>query len=617
VAAGALGLAGLGAISYPVITLGALPLIAYGCFQLFKEVYLAYRNKSSLMITLFDAISVAAALLLVSPFIVASMLLVLFTSRRLIIRTERSAQADFSRIFGELSNTAWLLQNDIELEVPLNTLQVDDVIVVRAGEMVPVDGSIIEGMGMVDQQLLTGEFQPTEKKKGDAVFTSTLLLSGTLKIRVEKQGTDTITGQIAQSLENTANFKQQVQSRSDQIVEKGASRTLILCGISLPFIGLPHVLALSFSGFGYQMRAAAPLMIFNYLRLASENGVLVKDGRALDKLHSIDTLIFDKTGTLTEALPQIECLMACNNFTKQQLLQYAASIEQRQKHPIALAICAHAIKKGVELFTLKENDYAIGHGLRADLIDPETPQTSISVLIGSRRFIDSLNIKVPNGINVLQEEAGNKGHSIVYVAAEETGTLIGAIELSPLIRPEAQETIKILQTMGITTYIISGDQEKPTANMANRLGIDHYFAEVLPEEKANLVAQLQDDGHQVCFIGDGINDSVALQTADVSVSLQGAASIAQDVADIVLMTPDLLYLPYLIRMSNELNQRMNHSQILNNISGIGCVSGVFLLGMGMGGAVFLYTAGTLINVSNAMLPLLTHKGKAKNSDKKQ
>jgi Cu2+-exporting ATPase len=608
VALGALGFLGLGMLTTPVVGVLGLPLLAYNYSYMMRGVWQSFRNKGKLSVVTLDALSVSFAIFVGFFFTAGLLFTALFTANRLVAKTEREAQTDFSRIFGELGETAWLMKDGAEIEVPLENLQVRDIVIVRAGEMIPVDGHVLKGEALVDQHLLTGESQPVEKKAGDDVFTSTLLISGSLQVVVEKKGADTITGQIAKTLEHAASFKHKVQARGERLVEQGASRTMLASALALPFLGLGQAMALSYSGFGYQMRTSAPLMVLNYLRIASRNGILVKDGRALDTLKQVDTIVFDKTGTLTEEVPQVGRLIACNGFSEQQLLQYAASAEQRQKHPIAQAICSHAEQQGMVLLEVQNTDYAIGHGLRVDLVDERRETAQQTVLIGSRRFVDKAGIPVSDEIDDLQAAAGDKGHSIVYVATS-SGELMGVIELKPALRPQAKEAIDALHELGMTLYIISGDQEKPTRYLANTLGIDHYFAETLPEGKAAHIESLQAQGHKVCFIGDGINDSVALQKSDVSVSLHGAATIAQDTADILLMTPDLLHLPYLLKMSTELHQRMNGSEFINNAFGVACVSGVLLLGMGTSGAILLYSGGLLTNLSNSMLPLFTHPEK--------
>ena len=612
VALGAIGLFGVGAITSPIVALAGLPLLGYSYIRLMRGMHKAYQQRSHLAVVLFDTLSVSFTLFLGYFFITAILFTVLFTTNRLVAKTEREAQTDFSRIFGELSDTVWLLRDEAELKVPLESLQIHDVIVIHAGEMIPVDGHVSTGEGLVDQHLLTGESQPIERKAGDSVLTSTLLVSGTLQVVVDKKGADTVTGQIAKTLEHAATFKDKAQSRGDEIVEKGALRTMLASAAALPLIGVNHAIALSYSGFGYQMRTAAPLTVLNYLRVASRNGIFVKDGRVFDVLHHVDTVIFDKTGTLTEEIPYIERVIACNGFTKDQVLQYAASAEQRQQHPIALAICSHAEEQQIELLEMGNTDYVIGHGLRVELRN--AGQNTRNITIGSERFMRQSGISIPESLKNIQQEAGDKGYSIVYVASEDS-VLSGAVELRPALRPQANGAVKALHDLGIKLYIISGDQEKPTRYLAEALGIDDYFAETLPTDKAKHVERLQNEGHKVCFIGDGINDSVALQKADVSVSLHGAATIAQDTADVVLMTPDLLHLPYLIKMSAELQKGMNRSELMNTVSGLICVSGIVIFGMGISGAIAMYALGLTANISGAMLPLLEDPDKHKSRNK--
>ncbi len=607
IALSAAGLLAVGAFTVPAVAWLGLPLLGYSVTYMLRKVWRSLHNQGNLSVIFLDALSILFAIFMGFFFTAALLFSAVFTANRLIAKTEREAQTDFKRIFGELSDTVWLLTDGVEVEVALSSLNAQDVIVIHAGDMIPVDGHVVDGEGIVDQHLLTGESQPVEKKAGDAVLTSTLVISGSLHVEVEKQGTETITGQIAKTLEHAASFKHKVQSRGEHLVEQGAFYTLLAAGFTLPFLGVNKAVAITYSGFGYQMRMAAPLMVLNYLRIASRNGILVKDGRALDTLHVVDTVVFDKTGTLTEEVPQVKRVLTCEGFTTHQLLQYAASAEQHQKHPVAQAIVQHAQQKEVTLLHLEHNEYIIGHGLQAHLSDASTEQ-NIHIKIGSQRFIQSANIELSDEIAQMQQEADEKGYSVVYVASKQ-GQLIGAIELCPTVRPQAKEAIDSLQKLGIEVYIISGDQEKPTQYLAQSLGIDHYFAETLPQDKAKHVERLQAKGHKVCFVGDGINDSVALQKADVSISLHGAATIAQDTADIVLMTPDLSHLPYLLSMSRELDQRMTLSEQLNMGSGVVCVSGVLLFGLGASGAMFLYAAGLLTNLGNALLPLLIHPEK--------
>lgn len=603
-------LTGIGHFTTPAVTLSGLPFLVYNYVFFLQQAKKAFdnrkNNKHKISLTLLDFFSISAALL--AGFFLTSSLLFLtfFTAMRMTSRAEHEAHLDFRRIFGELSDTVWLSKDGVEIEVPLNEVKVDDLLVVRAGEMIPVDGEVVSGTGRVDQHLLTGEYQPVDKGVGDEVLTSTLLVTGHLEVRVKRHGSETITGQIAQTLENAATFKHNMQARSETIVEQGATWTLLATVASLPFIGLTRAMSLTYSGFGYQMRMAAPLMVLNYLRIASHNGILIKDGRSLDTLQKIDTIVFDKTGTLTEDTPEVDKLLASDGFSVSELLQYAASAEQRQNHPIAVAIRQYAANKQIPLLKAVETDYAIGYGLQVTLQQEDANE--LTILIGSRRFMLDNGLTIPEMITDLQSEADQVGYSMIYVAVHQH-EIVGAITLRPAIRQQAQAAVDALKESGMDIYIISGDQEKPTQHMAASLGIENYFAEVLPQDKAELVRQLQDTGKKVCFIGDGINDSVALKTADVSVSLQGAATIAQDTADILLTNTDLLSIPYMLKISRELNTRMTNSEIMNHLSGAACVSGVIILGMGLSGAILLYSGGLLVNITNAMIPVLKENKK--------
>jgi len=599
-----------GATVFPVLTLAGLPLLAYNYYHLMKSVPADLFKKNRFAVALLDILSLSLTIFMGYFFLTGVLFSALYTAERLIARTEREARIDFNRIFGDLSNTVWLVKEGVEIETELKSLKVNDVISVHTGEMIPVDGYVVSGEGLVDQHLLTGEAQPIEKQSHDYVYTSTLLLSGNLHILVEKQGEASVTGQIAKTLEHAATMKHQAQSRGERLVEQGASRTLLASTLAWPLLGASHAVALSYSGFGYQMRMAAPLMVLNYLRVASQHNILIKDGRALDKLNQIDTLVFDKTGTLTEEVPHVERLLVCNGFSETKLLQYAASAESHQKHPLAQAICRYATQQSIELLAAKHSEYAVGHGLRVELEHGLT-QATHTVLIGSQRFMERSHIEIPSDLQTAQQATGEQGYSMVYVAHADSWTaqpqLVGAIELRPTLRPGAHATIRQLHELGIRIYIISGDQEQPTRHLAEDLGIDDYFAETLPEDKADIVKQLQEQGRKVCFIGDGINDSVALQSADVAISLHGAATIAQDAAEIVLMTPELSHLPYLISLAKDLDRRMYRSEVLNVASGVACVSGVLLLGMPLGGAIVLFSGGLLLNLSNAMMPLFMQR----------
>ena len=278
---------------------------------------------------------------------------------------------------------------------------------------------------------------------------------------------------------------------------------------------------------------AGPISVLNFLQMTSQEGILIKDGRALELLSEVDTIVFDKTGTLTEEQPHVGAIYTCHSINENELLTYAAAAEYKQTHPIARAIQQEALNRELRLPEIEKTTYEIGYGLKVRLNEKV-------VLVGSKRFMEMSEITIPSEINAIQQQCNEHGYSLVYVALD--GQLAGAIELHATIRPEAKHIISELRQRGFEIYIISGDHEKPTKKLAQEVGIEHYFAETLHENKATLIEALQKEGKAVCFVGDGINDSIALKKANVSVSLRGASTIATDTAQIVLMNENLTQL---------------------------------------------------------------------------
>jgi Cu2+-exporting ATPase len=467
--------------------------------------------------------------------------------------------------------------------------------VVTAGQMIAADGVVIEGAATVDQRMLTGESQPSEKTVGDEVFAASLLLAGRLLIQVKRAGETTIAAKIGEILLQTADFKQTFESRSQVVADRWTLPTLAAAIAALPLRGAGGGIAILLSSLGYNLRIVGPLSMLNFLRLAAQQGILVKDARSLELLQSIDTVVFDKTGTLTLEQPQVQQLYTYNGWAESTVLAYAAAAESRQSHPIARAIVESAHARDLAIPAIDDARYEVGYGLKVTLGD-------IAVSVGSERFMRMEGIALPATVTELHATVHHQGHSLVFVSIN--GELAGALELAPTIRPEAHHLIADLHARGKTLYIISGDQEEPTRHLATTLGIDHYFANTLPEHKATLIQQLQNNGKRVCFVGDGINDAIALKQADVSVSLRGASTIATDTAQIVLMDASLDQLRHLFDLTKayEANMRANH--IASMAPGMIVIGGVFLLHFGIIASIMLYNIGLVAGVANSMAPLL-------------
>ncbi len=595
VSVAATGLAALGGLFYAPLSVASLPLSIYTCVPIYQIAYQALVKEGRLRAEFVDAIALTGIFFTRYYFALALGSVLYFTGSKFMLRTEDNSRKNLTNLFGEQPRMVWRVVDGVEVETPFEALRPGDVIVVNAGEMVPVDGRIVEGHGSLDQHKLTGESQPAEKGPADPVFAATVLLAGRLYIQIEKAGSETVAAQIGEILNRTTDFKSLIEARSQKLADQLVLPTLGVGTLALLSRGLVGGVAAISANFSDVFRVVGPLGMLNFLQLATKEGILIKDGRSLELLNQVDTVVFDKTGTLTLEQLQVSQIHACGTFSEDELLTYAATAEHRQSHPIAKAIQQAAIERNLTLPPLDEASYEVGYGLRVRI-------GAHQVRVGSARFMNLEQITLPESIHLAQTEAAENGHSLVYLAVDDD--LAGAIELQPTIRPEAKQVIADLKKRGLSLYIISGDHEQPTRTLAAALSIDHYFAEVLPEDKANLVAQLQQAGRCVCFVGDGINDSIALKKANVSISIRGASTIATDTAQIVLMNQSLSQLDTLFQIAHDLDTNMRSNLVITFGPGLFCVGGVFFLHFGILSAVALYNVSLVAGVTNAMLPWL-------------
>lgn len=594
-----LGITTVGALFYSPLLLLGIPGIVYTAVELvFPDAYHSLVKKGKVGVGVVDSIAIVGMLATGNFFIATAATWLILLSLKILHKTEDRSLKKLVNIWGEQSHTVWVYKDGVELEIPFEALQVNDVIIVNAGERVPADGVIAQGVVSVDQHLLTGEAQPAEKGVGDSVFAATVVLSGRMRVVVERAGAETLAAQIGKILNNTADFRLSVQARGQEIADKAAVPTLLLGALTWPFLGLNSAVAALQSAFGYNMRLISPISVLNFLRIMSEQGILIKDGRSLEALRQVDTIVFDKTGTLTLEQPQVKAIYCCNGLTENELLTYAYAAEYRQTHPIAKAILSEAHHRNLVLPEVEQAKYEAGYGIKVTL-------ANAIILVGSERFMALEGIALPPEISALEKLSHEQGHSFVYVAVNNQ--LGGAIELQPTIRPEAKQMVQYLQKLQMATYIISGDREEPTRQLAQSLGIDHYFAEILPEHKADIVGKLQKEGKFVCFIGDGINDSIALKKANISISLRGASTVATDTAQIILMNGRLNLLAPLFDVAMDFEHNMQANFITTIIPGIICVGGVFFWQFGIMQATALYCLGLAAGITNAMLPTLKFK----------
>jgi Cu2+-exporting ATPase len=561
-------------------------------FQGAREVLFVERR---LGVDVLDAIVVVGCLSTLQIFPGAVLCWCLGFGRVLVKKTQDDSKRLLLNAFGKQPRYVWLYRDGQEVQVPMEKLQAGDVIVVNTGEVVPVDGFVKDGMAMIDQHALTGESTPAEKGIGDRVFASTVMVAGKVFVEVEKAGNETASAKISQILADTAGYKLTSQHKGERLADKAVVPTLALASVGMATLGPAGAVAILNSDFGTGIRMAAPLAMLSSLALCAHKGILVKDGRALELMNEVDTILFDKTGTLTRERPEVGRVIACGGHDADRIIRAAAAAERKFAHPIAKAILHEAEARGLDLPPIDDSRYQVGYGISVH-VEGQT------VRVGSARYMEMEGIAIPPIVQDALAEAHREGNTLVMVGVDDE--LGGAIELRAAVRPEVRSIIEGLRQRGIKHIaIISGDHDAPTRKLAHELGMDRYFAQVLPADKAQYVEQLQKEGRKVCFVGDGINDSIALKKANVSISLRGATSIATDTAHIVFMEEGLFKLCDLRDIARDLDRNVRRSWHLILAPNGLCIAGAFTMGFGVMMSVLTNNVAALAALGNGMLPL--------------
>lgn len=514
---------------------------------------------------------------------------------KMVTKTKDTSEKILTNVFEQQPSKVWILRDEVEIEVDLETVQLEDVVIVNTGAVIPVDGVIKQGMAVIDQHALTGEAVPVEREAGDKVFASTLLVSGKIYLQVEKTGAETTVSKLGELLNHTSTFKTSLQLEGEKWADRASTPLLVASAVSIPFIGLSSAASILISAPTNTIRILTSMQTLNHLSAMASKGILIKDGRALEESTKVDTVLFDKTGTLTTDQPIVGRIVTCAELDENQLLTYAASVERRLTHPIANAILAEAQHYDLPLLDIDDANYKIGYGITVR-------HQAQTIQVGSARFMATENITVPDEIIEAQQHCDEQGYSLIMLAVNQQ--IKGALELRPQIRPEVKQVLKALKVRGIKHIaIVSGDHQQATQKLAESLGIEEYFYEVLPHDKAALVEQLQKQGHCVCFVGDGINDAVAMKRANVSVSLSGASSIAMDMAQVVLLDGSLTQFTDIFDISKRLNNNLRYSLVFWAGYGVTNLAAASVLRYSLTRSVMVFSGIFGLGVGHAMLPL--------------
>lgn len=451
------------------------------------------------------------------------------------------------KLMGLVPKTATIIRDGKETIIPIDEVIVGDIILVKPGEKLPVDGEVIEGTTSIDESMLTGESIPVEKAIGSNVIGASINKTGFIKYKATKVGKDTALAQIIKLVEDAQGSKAPIAKMADVI---SAYFVPIVIGLAIlasiawliagetPVFALTIFISVLVIACPCALGLATPTAIMVGTGKGAENGVLIKGGEALEITHKIDTIVFDKTGTITEGKPVVTDIVT-KEKNKNELLSLAASAEKGSEHPLGEAIVRGAEEKNIELKQLESFNAIPGHGIQV-VIEGDT------ILLGNLKLMKENSID----IGVLQEDSdrlAHEGKTPIYIAINNS--LEGIIAVADTVKPSSIKAIKALHDMGIKVAMITGDNKKTADAIAKQVGIDIVLSEVLPEDKANEVKKLQGENRKVAMVGDGINDAPALAQADIGIAIGSGTDVAMESADIVLMRSDLMDVISAIKLS--------------------------------------------------------------------
>ena len=492
------------------------------------------------------------------------------------------------------------VEGKTERTVPLSAIKKGDTIAVRTGNVIPADGTVIRGEGLVNQASITGEPLAVEKRTGTSVFAGTTVQEGELFIEVRAVGSQTKVQNILTMIDNSQHLKVSSQVRSERLADSLVKYNFLLSlGVLLFTRNMSKVMATLMVDYSCAMKLASPIAVLSAMKEAAENGIIVKGGKFLEDASVADTVVFDKTGTLTAATPQLARIMTFDGRKEDEVLAVAACLEEHFAHPIATAVVKAATERGI--LHPEEHakvEYIVAHGIATTL-------NGKKLVIGSSHFVFAdEKVAEPEELEKIQKDAVKNGESLLYLAEEKK--LIGIFAINDPVRKNAPQIIKKLHQSGIKNCVmITGDDEGAARNAAKITKIDHYISRALPEDKFNYIEKQKKLGHKVIMIGDGINDAPALAAADTGIAMGDCADITGETADIILSSEDGLEGLYKTRL---LGTGLMRKIDVNN-AGIVAVNTTFML-LGLFGfispslAAILHNASTVAFSVNAMRPVL-------------
>ena len=551
-----------------LIALGSSAAMVYGIFGIFRIAY-------GLEISNFNLINEYSHNIYFES---GATILTLITLGKYLESKSKSRTSEaLTKLIDLAPQTAFILRDKEEIEIPISEVKVNDIIIVRSGQSIPVDGIIKSGSASIDESALTGESIPVFKQEGDELMSASICQAGYLTFRATKVGKDTTLSQIIHLVEEASASKAPISRLADKI--SGIFVPIVIAIASIATItwmllGYPFEFALSIGiavlviSCPCALGLATPVAIMVGTGKAASQGMLIKSAESLEMGHKIDTIVLDKTGTITEGQPSVTKIISNRFLSKDKLLEIAASLEKPSEHPLAKAVLDEAEFHSIPIVEVKDYEVFPGMGIKATYNDR-------AYLVGNIRLMQEQNIQLKNFENKSTKLAED-GNTILHIANEKE--VIGLIAVADTIKPSSYTSVKALHKMGLDVVMLTGDQMRVAQHIQKQLGINQVIAEVLPQEKEEEIRKLQKQGKVVAMVGDGINDAPALMRADLGIAIGAGSDIAIESADIVLMSNNLNDVNSFLQLSKKVIRNIKQNlfwAFFYNIIGIPLAAGVF------------------------------------------
>ena len=516
---------------------------------IFRGLRCVFRRK--LEVEVLDALSIGVSMLRGDFGTAGSVMFLLRLGELLEEWTRKKSLGDLARCMSLNVDRVWQQTAEGEVLVPISQVCAGDAIVVHTGSVIPLDGRVLDGEASVNQASLTGEAEPVRKSEGAVVYAGTVVEEGQITVTVEQQAGNGRYDQIVKMIENSEKLKSASETRAAALADKLVPYSLLGTAVTYALTrNVTRAISILMVDFSCALKLSMPLAVLSAMRECGTAHITVKGGKYLDALAKADTIVFDKTGTLTRATPQVVDIIPFSNSEKDDVLRLAACLEEHFPHSMANAVVEEARKRGLSHEEYHSQvQYVVAHGI-SSMVEGK------KVLIGSAHFVfEDEHCIVPADEQEKFDQMPAE-YSHLYMAA--SGQLVGVICIADPLRPEAASVLRQLHKLGIrNTVMMTGDSYRTAEAIARQVGVDQFFAEVLPEDKANFVQKAKAEGHTVVMIGDGINDSPALSAADIGIAINSGAAIAREIADVTIKADSLEELVTLKTIANALQHRVS------------------------------------------------------------